>query len=217
MDRHHRPTLLIADDHTLLAEACKSVLEPEYEVVGLVKDGRELIDAASRLRPDVVVLDISMPNLNGLDAGEILKRDMPSVKLVYMTMNMSPSIAAEAFQRGASGYVVKQTAVEELVTAIRNVLRGLKYLSPVLDKDGVEYLRRTRKDKSPEESLTLRQREILQLLGEGFSMKEIAGVLNVKPGTVAFHKYRMMEILDMKSNAELLQYAIKHNNCPAAD
>ena len=214
MERRNRARLLIADDHTLLAEACKSLLEPEFEVVGIVKNGREMVQEACGLKPDVVIVDIAMPQLNGLDAGEQLKRIVPSVKLVYLTMNLEPDIAAEAYRRGASGYVLKNSAAEELVTAIRRVLKGESYLSPSITKDTVRFLLRSGKPYEDENRITGRQSEVLQLLAEGMSMKEIGGILNLKPGTVAFHKYRIMESLGIKTNAELLQYAIRHHIIP---
>jgi DNA-binding NarL/FixJ family response regulator len=209
MEHRHRARLLIADDHTLLAEACKSLLEPEFEVVGIADNGRALLRLASELKPDVVLLDIAMPQLNGLDAGDRIKQLLPATKLVFVTMTMSPEVAAEAFRRGASGYVVKSCAAEELVRAIRRVLKSESYLSPVITKDTVDFLLRSGSSYAEEKRITPRQSEVLQLLAEGMSMKEIAGVLNLKPGTVAFHKYKMMEVLGLKSNAELIQYAIK--------
>lgn len=210
MEQRHRARLLIADDHTLLAEACKGLLEPEFEVVGIVDNGRALLRLARELKPEVVMLDIAMPQLNGLDAGDQIKRLLPATKLVFLTMNMSPEVAAEAFRRGASAYVVKSSAASELVRAIRRVLRSESYLSPDITKETVDFLLR-RGTSSSEKRLTPRQSEVLQLLAEGRSMKEVASVLNLKPGTVAFHKYRMMETLGLKSNAELLQYAIRHH------
>jgi DNA-binding NarL/FixJ family response regulator len=201
--------LLIADDHKLLAEACKSILEPEFEVVGIVTDGRSLLKAAASLKPDVIIVDISMPHLNGLDAGEQIKHKMPSVKLVFLTMNLTADVAAEAFRRGASAYVLKHSAAEELLTAIRKVVHGESYLSPLIARETVTFLLNQGKTQSDEKRITKRQIEILQLLAEGMSMKEVAGVLELKPGTVAFHKYRMMETLGVKTNAELLEYAIK--------
>lgn len=211
INNRHRARLLIADDHTLLAEACKTLLEPEFQVVGVVGNGRDLLRLAESLRPDLVVLDIAMPQLNGLDACEQLKRVLPSCKLVFMTMNMEPDVAAEAFRRGASGYVVKSATAGELVTAIRRALRSECYLSTLITKDTVDFLLRRGTSIAEEKGLTPRQREILQLLAEGMSMKEIAGVLNIKPGTVAFHKYNLMQSLGVKSNAGLLHYAIKHH------
>jgi DNA-binding NarL/FixJ family response regulator len=215
VEHRKRARLMIADDHTLLAEACKSLLEPEFEVVGIVNNGRALLQAAPQLGPDVVIVDIAMPQLNGLDAGEQLKRLDPSVRLVYMTMNTDPEVAAEAFRRGAAGYVLKSSAAEELVSAIRCVLKGESYLSPSMTKDTVRFLLKGGKSNNEEGEITARQSEVLQLLAEGRSMKEIASALNVKPGTVAFHKYKMMESLGLKTNAELLQYAIRHHIIPS--
>lgn len=211
MEPRHRARLLIADDHTLVAEACKTLLEREFQVVGIVNNGRELLRVAPELKPDVVILDVAMPQLNGLDAGEQLKRLMPSCKLVFMTMNMAPDVAAEAFRRGASGYVVKSATAAELVTAVWRALRSESFLSPLITKDTVEFLLRKESSFSEERRLTARQNEILQLLAEGMSMKEIASVLNLKLGTVAFHKYNLMQTLGVKTNAALLQYAIKHH------
>jgi DNA-binding NarL/FixJ family response regulator len=211
MEQRHRARLLIADDHTLLAEACKNLLEPEFEVVGIVDNGRTLLRMASEMKPEVVILDIAMPQLNGLDAGDQIKHLLPRTKLVYLTVNMSPEVAAEAFRRGASGYVVKTSAAAELITAIRRALKSESYLSPLITKETVDFLLRSRHPYVEEKRITRRQSEILQLLAEGKSMKEIADVLDVKPGTVAFHKYRIMETLGLKTNAELIQYAIKHH------
>ncbi len=214
MEHRNRTRLLIADDHTLVAEACKHLLEPEFEVVAIVNDGRALLAAASELKPAVVIIDVSMPLLNGLDAGEQLKKSMPGSKILYVTMNMNAEVAAEAFRRGANGYLPKNAAAMELITAVRDVLRGKSYLSPLITRDTVNFLLRTGKEYAQEKHITQRQREVLQLLAEGFSMKEVAHTLNVKPGTVAFHKYRIMEALSAKTNAELLQYAIRHNMIP---
>lgn len=211
MEHRHRARLLIADDHTLVAEACKNLLEPEFEVVGTVDNGRTLLRLATELRPDVVILDIAMPQLNGLDAGEEIKRVLPATKLVYLTMNMSPDVAAEAFRRGASAYVVKHAAAVELITAVRRALRSESYLSPIITKETVDYLLRSGSTYEKEKRITRRQSEVLQLLAEGRSMKEIANILNLKLGTVAFHKYRIMGNLGLKTNAELIQYAIKHH------
>jgi len=209
VERKPLARLLLADDHKLLAEACKSILEPEYQVIGVVTDGRELLKAAMALKPDVVLADIGMPHLNGLDAGEQIKKKLRSTKLVFLTMNASAEVAAEAFRRGASAYVLKQSAADELLTAIRSVVRGESYLSPLIARETVNYLLNQGKTMSDQPRITKRQSEILQLLAEGMSMKEVAAVLELKPGTVAFHKYRMMEALGVKTNAELLEYAIK--------
>jgi len=205
---------MIADDHTLLAEACKKLLEPEFEVVAVVNSGRALLDVGARLQPDVAIVDIAMPGLNGLDAGEQLKLLVPSVKLLFVTMNLDAQVAAEALRRGASGYVVKSCTAAELISAIRQVLKGRSYLSPLITEDTVRFLLRNGRSYEGKRRITARQREVLQLLAEGMSMKEVANTLNLKPGTVAFHKYRVMESLGLKTNAELLQYAIKHLMVP---
>jgi DNA-binding NarL/FixJ family response regulator len=215
MERNKRARLLIADDHLLLAEACKNLLEPEFEVVAIVGDGRALLQMAAELKPDVVIVDIAMPQLNGLDAGEQVKHFLPSVKLVFLTMSLESDVAAEAFRRGASGYVVKTSAAEELILAIRRVLKGESYLSPMITQDTVNFLLRSGQIYDAEKRISARQREVLQLLAEGKSMKEIANILNLKPGTVAFHKYSIMERLGLKTNAELLQYAIKRHIIPS--
>ena len=209
MERKPAARLLIADDHRLVADACKSLLEPEFQVVGVVTDGRTLLKVAATLSPDVIILDIGMPHLNGLDAAEQIKHKMPAVKLVFLTMNMAADVAAEAFRRGASAYVLKHSAAEELVIALRKVVQGESYLSPLIARETVTFLLNQGKSSVDEKRITKRQTEILQLLAEGMSMKEVANVLDLKPGTVAFHKYRMMETLGVKTNAELLEYAIK--------
>jgi DNA-binding NarL/FixJ family response regulator len=208
-------SILIADDHQLLADACRSLLEPEFRVVGIVTDGRCLTTAAFALKPDIIILDICMPHLNGLDAGDQIHCKMPKTKLVFLTMTMTADTAAEAFRRGASAYVLKQSAGDELLLAVRKVDQGASYLSPLIAKETVEYLLNQGRTFSEEKRITKRQSEILQLLAEGMSMKEVANVIEIKPGTVAFHKYRMMEALNVKTNAELLEYAIKRHMTPA--
>jgi len=209
MERRPSASVLIADDHQMVAEGCKGLLEPEFRVVGIVTDGRTLVKTAVALKPDLVLLDIAMPHLNGLDAAEQIRQKLPFAKLVFMTMNSAAEVAAEAFRRGASAYVLKQSAAEELVTAIRKVVRGESYLSPLIAKETVTFLIRQGRARGELREITKRQSEILQLLAEGMSMKEVASELDLKPGTVAFHKYRMMEVLGVKTNAELLEYAIK--------
>jgi DNA-binding NarL/FixJ family response regulator len=201
--------ILIADDHQLLADACKNLLEPEFLVAGIVTDGRHLADAVAECKPDIVLLDIYMPRLNGLDAGEQVKKKNPGIKLIFLTMTFAADVAAEAFRRGASGYVLKQSAGTELLLAVRKVNRGESYLSPLVAKETVTFLLNMRKPFTEEKRLTRRQSEILQLLAEGLSMKQVASVIDVKPGTVAFHKYRMMGMLNIGTNAELLGYALK--------
>jgi len=210
-----RSRILIADDHTLVADLCKKLLDTEFDVVGTVGDGRALLRSAADLKPDVIVLDIAMPILNGLDAGQQVKEMLPAVKLVYLTMNPDPELAAEAFRRGASGYLLKTCAADEMVIAVRKVLRGMSYLSPQLSKENVSYLRNQSKMLLEEqERLTDRQREVLQLLAEGKVMKEVSGILNMTTRTVAFHKYRIMEILGARSNAELVRYALRNHLMP---
>ena len=206
-----RSRILIADDHKLVADACKKLLEPEFEVVALVSDGRALVEAAAELLPDVVIVDIGMPQLNGLDACEQILRKYCSIKIVFITMSMAPDVAAEALRRGASGYVLKHCSADELLVAVRRVLHGETYLSPLITKDAVEYLLRAGTTKSEEKHISTRQREVLQLLAEGKAMKEIAHILKIKPGTVAFHKYKLMETLGFASNSDLIQYAMKKN------
>jgi DNA-binding NarL/FixJ family response regulator len=200
-----RPRILLADDHTILLDAFKALLESEFDVVGAVTDGRALVAECARLNPDVVVLDISMPLLNGLDAGRQIKSERRSVKLIYLTMNPEPRLAAEALRLGASGYVLKSSAATELTQAIREALKGRSYITPLIAGDVVGSLIEAR--EAP--ALTFRQREVLQLLAEGRSMKEVGNILNVAPRTVAFHKYRMMEQLRLKTSAELIQFAVK--------
>jgi DNA-binding NarL/FixJ family response regulator len=208
----YRSRVLIADDHNLVAELCKMLLEPEFQVVGTVSNGHDLIHAALKVKPDVIVLDIAMPVLNGLDAGRQVKQELHSVKLVYLTMNTDPELALEAFDRGASGYLLKTCAASEMVLAVRDVLRGKTYWSPSL-KQKVECLRWEHRKivKEEDDRLTPRQREVLQLLAEGRVMKEIGDILHMTTRTVAFHKYRMMEVLDAKSNAELVRYAVRND------
>jgi DNA-binding NarL/FixJ family response regulator len=208
----NRSRILIADDHTLVAELCKKLLETEFDVVGIVSDGRSLLRAASELKPDVIVVDVAMPILNGLDAGQQVKQMLPSVKLVYLTMNPDPEVAAEAFARGASGYLLKTCASSEMVLAVREALRGKSYVSRGLSQDAINSFRwRNKKLINEEERLTQRQREVLQLLAEGKVMKEVSNILHMSTRTVAYHKYRMMEVLGAKSTAELVKYAVRNH------
>ena len=186
-----RARIILADDHTLLLEAFKNLLQSEFEVVGTFADGHALVDAATVLNPDVIVLDIGMPKMNGLNAGQRLKQLLPRVKLIYLTMNQDPDLAAEAFRLGASGYLVKNSAASELVHAIREALLGRSYVTPLMTKGMVGSFIPTFKRRKRSHKLTLRQKEVLQLLAEGRSMKEVAHVLDVTPRTVAFHKYRI--------------------------
>ena len=207
-----RARVLIVDDHNLVAELCKRLLETDFEVVGMVSDGRAMLGAAEDLKPDVIVLDIAMPILNGLDAGQKVKEMLPMVKLVYLTMNTDAEVAAEAFDRGASGYLLKTCAASEMVVAVREALGGKSYMSRSLSRDAVDCLRwQHKKLVKEEERLTARQREVLQLLAEGRVMKEVAYILNMKMRTVAYHKYRMMEVLGAWSNADLVKYAVRNH------
>jgi DNA-binding NarL/FixJ family response regulator len=205
-----RPRVLLADDHALLLGAFEKLLAAECDIVGQVSDGRALVAAAEQLKPDVVVLDISMPLLNGLEAGRQVKQAVRDVKLVFLTMNEDSDLAAEAFRIGASAYLLKRSAASELLTAIREVMQGRSYVTPLVTEQLLESLIH-REDRGPRSELTPRQREVLQLIAEGRSMKEVASLLNLTPRTVAFHKYRMMEQLKVKSTAELVQYAVKHH------
>lgn len=202
-----RARVILADDHTLMLDALKKLIGTDYEVVGTFQDGQSLVASAAALSPDVVVLDIGMPRMNGLIAGELLKRAMPTVKLIYMTMNRHADLAAEAFQLGASGYLLKTSAGSELSHAIGEVLLGRTYVTPLLAKDDEPLSVRRLKLKKKQRRLTVRQKEVLQLLAEGRTMKEIAFLLNLSPRTVAFHKYSMMSLLEVKSSAELVQFA----------
>ncbi len=204
-----RRRVLLADDHTLLLEAFEKLLEPDFTVVGAVSDGRALLSAAAELKPDVIVLDIAMPFLNGLDAARQLKKTMPKVKLVFLIMNKDPNVANEAFRAGASGYLLKTSAASELSKAIKAALCGRSYVTPVITQGMVESFIRQPGGGRDAPKLTPRQREVLQLLAEGRSMKEAAKILNVAPRTVAFHKYRMMEQFHLKNNADLIQFALR--------
>ncbi len=204
-----RPRVLLADDHTLLLEAFKNLLEPDYTVVGAVSDGRALLAKAAELKPDVIVLDIAMPLLNGLDAARQLKKTMPAIKLIFLTMNEDPDLATEAFRIGASGYLLKTSAASELTKAINEALCGRSYVTPLITQGMVEsFIGRSDEERGGPQ-LTPRQREVLQLLAEGYSMKEAAKILKVTSRTVAFHKYRMMEQLHLKTNADLIHFAIR--------
>src|SRR4051812_46438450 len=204
-----RPRVLLADDHRLVREAFAQLLEPGCDVVGTVADGRALLAAAHELRPDIVVVDIAMPLLNGLDAARQLKGRMPEVGLIILTVSEDPDLPAESFRAGASGYLLKNSAASELLTAIQEVYEGRSYITPLVTQGLVGSLIRDPGPARGSGQLTMRQREILQLLAEGRTMKEIAHILEITPRTVAFHKYRMMEDLGIKTSAELVRFAIK--------
>jgi DNA-binding NarL/FixJ family response regulator len=205
-----RPRVLLADDHALLLGAFEKLLTPECDVVGQVSDGRALVAEAEKLKPDIVVLDIVMPHLNGLEAGRKIKQTLRGTKLVFLTMNDEPELVTEAFRAGASAYVLKQSAPSELIMAIREVMQGRSYVTPLVTGGLVGSLLHA-DEREPFHELTPRQREVLQLLAEGNSMKQVAAVLNLTPRAVAFHKYRMMEQLNLKSTAELIRYAVRHH------
>jgi DNA-binding NarL/FixJ family response regulator len=206
-----RPRVLLADDHSLVLEGLAKLVMEDCDLVGKVEDGRALIQVAQQLDPDVIVLDISMPKLNGLEAGRQLKKLLPSIKLIFLTMHADPVYAKEAFQIGASGFLLKRSAASELMQAIHAVMKGQYYVTPAIAKDFLSSL--TQQMPAPQaeiDSLTPRQREVLQLIAEGHSTKEIATMLNVSPKTIEFHRSQIIRELDLHSTAELTRYAIAH-------
>lgn len=206
-----KPRILLADDHTLFVEALQKVLEPEFELVGSVGDGRALLEASPRLKPDLILLDISMPLLNGIDAAQQLRRLVPDTKVVFLSMHGDPTYVTEGFRAGASGYVLKRASATELIQAIRAALRGHLYVSPLLAKgvlDPLLHAQPTPRRAQP--TLTLRQREVLQLVAEGRSLKEIASILFISPKTVEFHKTRIAKQLGLHTTADLTKYAVTH-------
>jgi DNA-binding NarL/FixJ family response regulator len=203
------PRLMLADDHTILMEAFRKLLESQYEIVATVSDGRALLETAPQHNPDVIVADIGMPQMNGLEAGLRLKELMPSVKLIFLTMNEDPDLAVEAMRSGASGYLLKSSAIDELTHAIHLALKGKSYVTPRIAGGIQKSFIKNPRARGQAKALTPRQREVVQLLAEGRSMKEVASVLKVTPRTVAFHKYRVMEELNIETTAELIQFAIK--------
>jgi DNA-binding NarL/FixJ family response regulator len=211
MSSSHRPKVLLADDHLMVAEALTSLLAPEFDLVGVVEDGRALLDAVERLRPDVIVADISMPHLNGIDALVRLRQDGNQTPVVFLTMHRDATFARRALDAGASGFVLKHSASVELVAAIRAALHGRTYLTPQLAGEVLEAMKEgPGQAGDPVASLTARQREVLQLLAEGRSAKEVAASLGISARTVEFHKYQVMETLNLHTNAELIHFAIKH-------
>jgi DNA-binding NarL/FixJ family response regulator len=205
----NRSRVLLADDHRMVAEGLRSLLAEEFELVGVVEDGRAMVAAARDLRPDVIVADITMPHLNGIDAVARLKKDNPHIKVVMLTMHPDASYARRALEAGALGFVVKHAAPAELVMAIRAALKGKIFMTPLLAGEVLWENRHARR-RTKLGSLTPRQREILQLLAEGRSAKEIAETLAISARTVEFHKYQMMEAQGLHSSAELVHFAIKH-------
>ena len=205
-----RTRILIADDHTLICAGFQKLLEPQYEVVGIVGDGHTLLQVVTQLDPDVILLDVGMPVLNGLDAACEVKKRMPKVKLIFLTMNSDPDIAAEALRLGASAYVLKNSAPSELLRAIHDVLSGACYVTPQISRALEESFIRDPRALDHPRVLSHRQREVLQMLAEGRSMKEIAYDLQITHRTVRFHKSRIMEELHLTTTSELVVYAIKH-------
>jgi DNA-binding NarL/FixJ family response regulator len=206
-----KTTVLLADDHRIVLEGLKGLLADEFEVVGAVEDGRTLLEQARQLRPDVIVVDVAMPLLNGIDAVKQIKKSGLDTKVVFLTMHQDAMYAKEALDAGALGFVLKHSAPSELTRAIREALKGNTYISPVLTQEVMQLYRDDVDVKAGSfGSLTLRQREVMQLLAEGKSAKEIAKILHISTRTVEFHKYHMMEQLGIKTSAELVHFAIKH-------
>jgi len=213
-----KPRVLLADDHALVREGMRNILEPDYEIVGEAKDGRELVRAATELRPDVIVADIGMPNLNGLEAIRQLQKQGLQAKTVFLTMHAGVDFAVQAFRLGASGYVLKVDASEELARAIKEALAGQLYITPGIAKDVMVALMEGPKTPSEDEEtwakLTGREREVLQLVAEGRKMAEIGEILHISSRTVERHKYNLMDKLKLRTTAELTQYAIKRGLIP---
>jgi len=206
-----KPRVLLADDHKIVIEGLKNLLRDEFEIVGSVEDGRALVKQASTLHPEVIVADISMPQLNGIEAARQIKKIDNNIRIVFLTMHPDATYAANAFEAGASGFVLKHSASSELIKAIHDAIKGRTYVSPLVAGDLIRsYQEGDSPGKKMFKKLSPRQREILQLLAEGKSAKEIASKLNISTRTVEFHKYKMMEQLNFKTSTELLQYAIKH-------
>ncbi len=202
-----RPRVFLADDHEMLVEAFTLLLKDHSEVVGTARDGEELLERATDVRPDVVVLDITMPRLNGLDAAVRLRQTLPHVRVIFLTMNGDPDVAAKALSEGASGYLLKNGAASELRTAIDAAMQGRTYITPLIAGD---VLTSTRDQQGEFAKLTSRQREVLQLLAEGLSMKEVGARLGLTPRTVAHHKYTLMETLGLETNADLVRFAVRN-------
>lgn len=206
-----RARVLLADDHALLLEAFRRALEPRFNVVGTVTDGTALLAEARRLEPDLVVLDVSMPGIDGLEVARRLRGEVPAARVVFLTVHDEPDMAAEAFRLGAFGYVLKTSALSDLVAALRAAMAGRRHLSRALaGGDPAALPQGPATPASPEEALTPREIEVLRLLASGLSMKEAAAALGIAPRTVAFHKYRMMQTLATRSTAELIRYAVRH-------
>lgn len=207
-----KPRILLADDHRIVAEGMRSLLEPDFELVGIVEDGRALLAATETLLPDVIIVDISMPLLNGIEAVRQIRKTNKDVKVIFLTMHPDVTYAVSALEAGAQGYVLKHSAPSELTTAVRKALRGKTYITPLLENEIMSSRHKGSAERREESShLTRRQREVLQLLAEGFLAKEIAAKLNISTRTVEYHKYQMMKDIGLKTVAELIRYAVKHH------
>jgi DNA-binding NarL/FixJ family response regulator len=205
-----KPRVFLADDHTLLVDAFRKLLEPDFEVVGAAANGRDLILLAPTLQPDLVIVDLGLPLLNGIDASRELKKLLPRTRILVVTVNEDSAVAREALRHWASGYLLKKSAGEELKYALQQLLRGKTYVTPVMARKLAEDFIRD-PDLQSGKLLTLRQREVLQLLAEGRTMKEAADILSLTTRTIAFHKYRIMEDFGMRSNSELLKLAMREH------
>lgn len=205
----NRPRVLIADDHSVVAEGVRSLLKNDCEVVGVVSDGRQLLETAPQLKPDLFILDITMPLLNGLDAARRVKSLLPNAKFVFLTMSDDPNLAAAALDLGAVGYVLKQAAASELMKAIAEVVQGKSYITPKLRPENWAVQKARVRQLSKD--LTPRQQEVLQLLAEGRPMKQIADILKVSEKTVMFHKYHIMQSFNLKNNTDLVLFAVRHH------
>ena len=207
----NRPRLLLADDHTLMLDGIRLLLEPEFELVGCVEDGQMLLTAAMESKPDVILLDISMPVLNGIDAAHQLRKMLPSAKVIFVTMHADADFVTEAFRAGAAGYLLKRSAASELLTAIREVLKGNHYVSPLVTRNALDlFIASSKPGGKLGDRLTPRQREVLQLVAEGRSRKEIGAALKISVKTVEFHKAALMRELNLRTVADFTLYAIEH-------
>jgi DNA-binding NarL/FixJ family response regulator len=206
------PRILLADDHRIFLEGLKNLLEEKFQIIGMVENGRDLIEEVREQRPDIVVTDISMPELNGIEATAQIKKIDPDVKVILLTMHGDVTYATRGFEVGASAYVMKQAAADELFSAIKEAMRGRTFVTPMIAGDLIKSYREGRgiRPEDVHAKLTPRQREVLQLLAEGSSTKEVADKLNISARTVEFHKYKMMQELNLSTSAELIHYAIKH-------
>lgn len=213
-----KPRIVLADDHTLVLEGFKKLLEAHTQIVGSVEDGRALLDAAKRLRPDIIVLDISMPKLNGLDAARRLRKIVPQARLIFVTVHADADYVNQAFKAGASAYLLKRSAGSELLQAIDVVMKGNYYVTSLIAKDLVHSaISETESHAGGQDRLPMRQREILQLVAEGLTLKEIASTLGLSPKTVEYHKSKLMEQLDLHTTAELTKYALAHGLTPSSE